>query len=95
MQDDGATPLYIACYGGHGAVVTALLASGAAVNQARTVGVERRHIFAFVVYITLLRFIWHMGDVWCLEWAGCNRYRVVLVCVGGIRPGWGRCGNEW
>ena len=48
-------------------MVAALLASGAAVNQARTVGVEHGHIFALVVVVTLLRFIWHIDDVWCLE----------------------------
>ena len=39
LQDGGATPLYVASQNGHEAVVAALLASGAAVNQA-TVGVE-------------------------------------------------------
>ena len=38
LQDTGATPLYVASQEGHDVVVTALLASGAAVNQARTVG---------------------------------------------------------
>ena len=39
LQDDGTTPLYVASERGQDAVVAALLASGAAVNQARTVGV--------------------------------------------------------
>ena len=39
LQDCGTTPLYIASQEGHEAAVAALLASGAAVNQARTVGV--------------------------------------------------------
>ena len=39
VQDDGATPLWIASRGGYDAVVSALLASGAAVNQATTVSV--------------------------------------------------------
>ena len=38
LQDDGATPLFVASLHGHDAVVSALLASGAAVNQ-RTVGI--------------------------------------------------------
>ena len=38
LQNIGATPLYVASQEGHDVVVTALLASGAAVNHARTVG---------------------------------------------------------
>ena len=40
LQDDGDTPLHIASHKGHGTTVGALLASGAAVNQARTVGLR-------------------------------------------------------
>ena len=39
LQDDGTTPLVVACCQGYDAVVRTLLASGAAVNQATTVGV--------------------------------------------------------
>ena len=39
LQDDGITPLIIACCQGSDMVVRTLLASGAAVNQATTVGV--------------------------------------------------------
>ena len=37
MQDDGMTALWTASKNGHADVVRALLASGAAVNQSRTV----------------------------------------------------------
>ena len=37
LQNDGTTPVFLASERGHDAVVAALLASGAAVNQARTV----------------------------------------------------------
>ena len=37
MQDEGATALWIASQNGHAEVVAALLASGANVNQGRTV----------------------------------------------------------
>ena len=40
LQDDGDTPLHIASHKGHEAIVGALLASGAVVNQARTVGLR-------------------------------------------------------
>ena len=40
LQDDGTTPLVVACCQGYDAVVRTLLASGAAVNQATTVGVR-------------------------------------------------------
>ena len=49
LQDDGATPLYVSSQVGHYAVVAALLASGAAVNQATTVG--RLSCSVYVVYI--------------------------------------------
>ena len=64
LQDDGATPLYVASQEGHDAVVTALLASGAAVNQARTVGVmcvEHGKSFCSVsCTFALLRYLWHV-----------------------------------
>ena len=37
LQNDGTTPLYTASEEGHDAIVSALLASGAAVNQATMV----------------------------------------------------------
>ena len=49
MQDDGATPLYIASLNGHDATVAALLSSGAAVNQGRTVGLGLSVAIRFVV----------------------------------------------
>ena len=39
MQDDGVTALIVASRNGHAVVVEALLASGAAVNQGRTVSI--------------------------------------------------------
>ena len=41
-QDEGSTPLVIACQNGHGEVVKTLLASGAAVNHVTTVSPAHR-----------------------------------------------------
>ena len=101
LQDDGATPLYVASQEGHDAVVTELLASGAAVNQARTVGVG--------VLRTAGRFAVCSVDSRCCAVSFFGTWvtfvsRVELVCCGlklcwycvfvvlsGCRHG----GNEW
>ena len=77
-QADGWTPLHAASHAGHVQVVKALLAGGAAVNQAKVCCRVRYAISSHWVHVTQYR-------VWCV--------RVVVddcfVIVGG--GSWGGC----
>ena len=55
LQGDGATPLWVASQHGHDAIVAALLASGAAVNQGRTVSVRSYCRLSYVFHLVWLR----------------------------------------
>ena len=101
LQDTGATPLYVASQEGHDAVVAALLASGAAVNQARTVGVGVLSMGMECVLYLNLRCCGFLGTgatlVSRVIWYVVGRGYVViiiLVVVIVVLSGWAHGGNE-
>ena len=70
-QDDGCTPLLIASQEGRDVAVRTLLASGANVNQGRTVGVVG-------VDISMLRYAVRGAMAWVVYRSACS----MRVCCG-------------
>ncbi len=68
-QTDGRTPLHAASHAGHVEVVKALLAGGAAVNQAKVCCRVRQAVTSHWVHVTQHRAVEGVGwwrRVWCV-----------------------------
>ena len=79
LQDDGRTPLLLACWQGHRAVAATLLSSGAAVNQATTVSPSES------LCCTVVPYVWDGSG---LFWRGRLSWRGYVRQDDGTTPLW-------